>query len=213
MFLDKALLQALIWSLALHVVVLGTFKIRLNDFSEYTPQMQAVDVAVEQDDSIQVTASQEPQDKSLLFLATIDPKDTLPPTKKVIQNLPVSASPKWSYTLYPLEFKLSSELKSLTLLDDGSCLFRKNGPRDTLAKLALTAHHLPIEYKVSVNGQTGKIVAQERQQVLLDKKLQVIGDELMKHVRFKPCQKEQITGTITLVFCCSGDEIGAYLHD
>lgn len=225
-FLDKALLQALVYSLLIHLVLFGSFKIRLNDFQESSPQMLPIDVALDADKidvAHAVTHTQEGEglDPSTLFISALDPDEyksmnlALLPSREdkdeAILDLPSKLA--WTPKMYPLQLKLSSPLKALVLIDDGSGLFREKGPNDSIGRFALAANHLPIEYKVSINGITGSVERAEKDQVLLDKRLQSTADSIISHIRFKPFSEKRIAGSITLIFCCTGDEIVSLMND
>ncbi|MCE5293918.1 MAG: hypothetical protein LLF94_04835 [Chlamydiales bacterium] len=234
-FLDKALLQALFYSLLFHLVLFGTFRIRFNDYQENTPQMLPLNVAIDAEPITEAKVIDAEDVSHKTFLATIPESEYKamnlallnPPSKYELEttHLPPNSltafsdadiadlAPKstWAAKMYPLQLKLSHDLKKLTLLEDGSKNFRDKGPYESLGRFALTSNHLPIEYKVTVDGATGHIIRHEREQVLLDKRLQACADKLIDEITFEPFSENQITGRITLVFCCSGDEIKGFL--
>lgn len=234
-FFDRALLQALFWSLIFHLALFSSFRIRLNDFQESSPQMLPLDVAIDADrfdeaTTITTTVDNLLADAGVQFCSRLDPEEYKAMNLALLeQNNPhmhtsadllsdedivsQSALLVWAPKMYPLQLKLSPQLKELTLLDDGSSLFRKKGPHDTLGHFVFTSTHLPIEYKVYVNGLTGRIDKAEREQVLLDKRLQAIGDRLIGNVQFMPFSEKSVTGSITLIFCCTGDEIKSLMND
>lgn len=227
-FFDRALLQALFWSLIFHLALFSSFRIRLNDYQESSPQMLPLDVAIDADKFdeakiVATTVDSQLANPSDLFCSNIDPEEykamnlaLLPTAESRVNDDDIasqSAPLIWAPKMYPLQLKLSPQLKDLALLDDGSSLFRKKSPYDTLGRFVLTSNHLPIEYKVYVNGLTGRIDRAEREQVLLDKRLQAIGDRLISQVKFKPFSEKNVTGSITLIFCCTGDEIKSLMND
>lgn len=236
---DKALLQALIYSLLLHLILFGTFRIRLNDYKETATEMRPLSVAIDVPDEFGVAVEKAaPYDTSSLVTSTFD-EDEYKAMHLSMQH-PVKLEPTYhppeasntlsAYTdkdiidlagnftyapkAYPLQLKLSSQLKALTLVEDGSSLFRKKAPHEDLSHLALAANHFPIEYTVTVSGPTGTITTLKRPNVLLDKELQLVADRIIKCIRFEPFSQKSVTGTITLVFCTSGQELKSYLsHD
>src|SRR5438874_1082514 len=60
-FFDTALLQALFWSLIIHLVLFGTFRIRLNDYQETSQEMIPLNVAID-DEPIAQAGVQESED-------------------------------------------------------------------------------------------------------------------------------------------------------
>lgn len=225
-FLDKALLQALLYSLLIHLVLFGSFRIRLNDFQDSTPQMLPIDVAIDADkiDAIQTETNAldlQQIDSKSLFISNLDPDEyrainlalVSQPADSTEDMLDRTSKLAWTPRMYPLQLKLSPQLKALELTDDGSSLFREKGPYDSIGRFALAPNHLPIEYKVRINGMTGCVEGAEKDQVLLDKRLQSVADLIISHIRFKPFSEKQIAGRITLIFCCSGDEIKSLMND
>ena len=225
-FFDKALLQALVYSLLIHLVLFGSFRIRLNDFLESSPQMLPVDVAIDADKpdvsgSVSNSLESQPSNATRGFILHLDADEykamnlaLLPPRPHKDEEL-LDRTPKlaWAPRMYPLQLKLSPQLKALTLIDDGSALFREKGPNDSLGRFVLAANHLPIVYKVRINGITGHVEHAEKDQVLLDKRLQSVADRIVSHIQFKPCSEKSIAGSITLIFCCTGDEIMSLMND
>ncbi|MBS0634495.1 MAG: hypothetical protein JSR37_03430 [Verrucomicrobia bacterium] len=220
--MDRPLLQALIYSLIFHLMLFGTFRIRLSDFQDHTPQMRPLDVAIDSE-KIEVSNDQEiPADKSALFLANLDPEEHMKMNIALLQDDPDSdedalqrVSPKltWAPKMYPLKLKVSNSLKTLTLVDDGSSLFREKRANETLARFVLAAHHFTIEYNVFVDGATGDIMRFERKDELLDKRLQAVADRIITQIKFLPFREKQRNGNITLSFCCTGEEIKGFLND
>lgn len=225
-FLDKALLQALVYSLLFHLLLFGSFRIRLNDYQESTPQMRPIDVGIdtEKSDRAQTVINAldtEQIDPSALFISNLDTQEYWAMNLALL-NKPVDTEDEilepptklaWTPRMYPLQLKLSAQLKALELTDDGSSLFREKGPYDSIGRFALAANHLPIEYKVRINGVTGRIESAEKDQVLLDKRLQSVADQIINHIQFKPFSEKCLAGRITLIFCCTGDEIKSLMND
>ncbi len=235
--LDKALLQALIYSLSLHLVLFGTFRIRLNDYQELTPEMPPLNVAIDDVElvaSVEKTTSYDPESlvacnfdddeyKALHILQTHKPvkmREYAPPyptneltaySEKDIIDLTRSFT--YAPKVYPLQLKLSSELKGLTLVEDGSCLFREKGPNEDLSHLVLASNHFPIDYSVTISGLTGTVVHLERSKMFLDRELQSVADRIIKNIQFEPFSQKSQAGTITLIFCTTGEDIKKYLHD
>lgn len=240
-FLDKALLQALIWSFVFHLVLFGTFRIRYNSFLDSSPPLKPIAVAIDPEltsDTFAITALadiDESLDNASAFFHTVDENEwkmsciqnLLPPTSNNCSYLPsptlshlsqddVSMLAKeitYAPIVYPLQLKLSRSLKNLYLVDDGSALFKTKGPYDDLGRYALSTKLSPIDYKVKVDGKTGTIVGWQRTYELLDKELQKVADTLITKIRFAPFSHKSQRGTITMSFCCSGEEIGELLDD
>lgn len=227
-FLDKALLQALLWSLVFHLALFGSFRIRLNDYQESSPQMLPLDVAIDADyDATNVATAVDIQDidNDALLTMNLDGQEykaillqTIPKNQHMAyaeHNTPQMPTDtlSWAPRMYPLQLKLSPQLKALGLIDDGSGLFRKKGPHDTLGRFVLAANHLPIEYKVTVNPKTGRIEYAEKEHILLDKRLQAVADRIISQMQFHTFSEKSVTGSITLIFCCTGDEIKSLMND
>jgi hypothetical protein len=223
--LDRGLLQALIYSLVFHLVIFGAFRIRLSDYQDYTREMQPLHVAIDSEIPSYTTVGEQSDTQTThgLFTENLDDKELMALRLSQIEN-PIQTvsseeisalAPALTFTpiMYPLQLKLSSELKNLTLQDDGSKLFRKKGPYDTLGSLLLASNHFPIDYQVDVDGKTGKITKAVRSEVLLDKKLQAVADKLIYRITFAPFSEKTKSGKITLTFCCSGDEVKSLLYD
>ncbi len=228
-FLDKALLQALVYSFIFHLVLFGTFKIRLNDYQEQLPQMLPLNVAIDTEKNEGLRFETEvvdidQLDRSLFFISNLDEDEYKAMTLALSDQHSIAAFSNqtihemtptltWAPRMYPLKLKLSSKLKALTLLEDGSSLFRDRGLNESLDRFVLADKHLPTEYKVTVDGTTGLIMSAERKNVLLDKRLQACADAVINNICFKPFSEKSATGSITLVFCCTGDEIQGLMHD
>ncbi len=221
-FLDKALLQALIYSLILHVVLFCTFKIKLNDYQEHAHEMAPIDVAIDFEEPHSMTQAHlqdafDPNDLYFTHLktTTLPPIEARAPIDIFTDDDLIALEPKEpeSAKMYPLQLKLSQPLKKCMLIEDGSSLFRNKEPYETMSIFTLATHHFSIEYKVYVDGFTGKLERFEKKCELLDKKLQAVADQIMAKIQFAPCTEKSITGSITLKFSCTGDEIKSFLND
>jgi len=219
-FLDKALLQALIYSLMAHIVLFGTFKIRLNDYQETAQEMTPVDVAIDfEEPATEAGVFEGPQvdtsdlffTNSIAYLPELDPSAPIDAfsDEELVEQEPKERS---RIKMYPLQLKLSQSLKNLELLDDGSSLFRNKEPYETMSIFTLAPHHFAIDYKLYVQGLTGTLERFERKGELLDKRLQAVADKIVNKIRFCPYSEKSITGSITLTFFCTGDDIKGYLE-
>ncbi len=230
-FLDRALFQALFWSLIIHLVLFATFRIRLNDFLDTKIEMKPLNVAIEPERADEANTTLDIQNRDsydplTLVTLQLDPDECK--MMHLAQN-PVASeteiafsdddlselTPELSYTptMYPLQLKLSSELKALSLINDGSSLFKEKGQKDRLGPFMLAANHLSIDYTVTIDGKSGRVIRSDRSQVLLDKKLQQVADKIVNMIAFKPFSEKSRTGRITIVFCCTGDEIKSFMND
>ncbi len=221
-FLDKALLQALIYSLIAHILLFGTFKIRLNDYKESAVEMAPIDVAIDIEEPLAMAGvhTEESFDPEDLYFAHIQPDTFLPieehePVDIFSDEELIALGPKEpdAPKMYPLQLKLSQPLKKCMLIEDGSSLFRNKEPYETMSIFHLATHRFSVEYKAYVDGETGTITRFEKKCELLDKKLQQVADRIMSKIAFAPCSEKTITGSITLTFSCTGEEIKSYLHD
>lgn len=215
-------MQALIYSLVFHLMLFGTFRIRLSDFQEYTPQMHPLDVAIDSEKTeVDNTNTSQHVDKSALFLANLDADEHTQINLALLQDdsdfddealKELVPKLEWSPKMYPLKLKLSNSFKDLILVDDASSLFRNKKPQETLARFVLAPHHFTIEYKVSVDGSSGHIINRVRKEELLDKRLQTVADRIIGTIKFLPFNEKERSGSITITFCCTGDEITKYMH-
>lgn len=237
-FFDRALLQALLWSFLFHLLLFGTFRIRLNSFNDNSPSMAPIAVAIEHEPQEAVTSvaalhqDQETIESQGLFTQSLDPTvwqaaciDKLASRTSLAHAtssflfhgsneedlLNVQKEVTYTPTLYPLQISCSRSLRALTIVDDGSSLFRTKGPKDDLGKLYLSKQSYPIEYKVKIEGATGKVVRWERKYELLDKELQKVADRLINIIRFAPFNKRSAKGSLTLTFCATSEEIAELL--
>lgn len=232
-FFDRALLQALLWSFLFHLLLFGTFRIRLNTFNDNSPTMAPIAVAIEHEPQEAVTSvaalhqEQEAIESQGLFTQSVESavwqaacidniasRASKSPTSSFLFHgsndedlLNVQKEVAYAPTLYPLQLSCSRSLRALAIVDDGSNLFRTKGPKDDLGKLYLSKQSYPIEYKVKIEGATGKVVRWERKYELLDKDLQKIADRLINVIRFAPFSKRSAKGSLTLTFCATSEEI------
>jgi len=240
-FFDRALLQALLWSFLFHLLLFGTFRIRYDSFIDTTPAMHPINVAIEHEPQepmpgVSAIDDSGPIDPAALFLHSLDMADwkascleKLAPratslqgdlatprlTSCALTQEELATSQKsiaYAPILYPLHLSCSRSLRSLEITEDGSSLFRSKTLHDDLGRLTLSKQSYPIEYKVKIEGATGMIIHWERKYELLDKELQKVADRLISKITFAPFAKRSAKGSITLTFCCNGEEIQELLR-
>ncbi len=115
----------------------------------------------------------------------------------------------WKERFYPLDITFSSSLSSLTLIEDGSSLFKEKNSKPFF--LVHIAKIPKIEYRIVVSGKTGKIESWTRKKELLDKKFQYYIDLLVQTLRFAPSKEESYEGKLWIEFACTGEEIETFL--
>src|SRR5205085_412353 len=80
-FLDRPLLQALLWSFLFHLLLFGGFRIRFANFIDSSPQMAPIAVSLEQEvegGGITLIAEQDPiESKATLFTQSLDESEWL----------------------------------------------------------------------------------------------------------------------------------------
>lgn len=240
-FLDRTLLQALFWSLIFHLMLFSVFRIRLYDFKQEGQPIAPINVSLEQEEHGPITevTSHDLIDIQGLLSQNIDKdewlqmafeqsmapemesqgaprqeKDLIPRYANALSTTDIASmlkKPNFSPKVYPLHLKLSKPLKKLTLIEDGSCLFREKLASDDTKRIALSNKRLPIEYTVTVMGATGRLENVFRKYELLDKELQECADLIIKKIQFAPFSLESVTGTLTLSFVLDGSEVKALM--
>jgi len=228
---DRPLQRALLYSFLFHALLFGLFRIQYNNLDDRDEvEMAPIQVAIEQeyDASGTIADVQEEHEVQLLpFDQNIIAQFSQFDREKVLyelfsgqkefrknedSSLSQKATIDWGERLYPLHLKLSHALQKLTLIDDGSSSFCLKGPRDSSAEFELATSHYPITYHVTVAGQTGKIVRSSRKKELLDKRLQLLADALLEKIVFRPFEKKEVEGRITVVFHASGNVVEAMIQ-
>lgn len=112
--------------------------------------------------------------------------------------------------IYPVSLKLSKSLRDRTLLEDGVDLFLPK-KRGFPSSYFLSQLPTSIEYRVQVDGQSGKVTSSQRRGELVDKTLQSVADRLIRTIRFAPADQPRTDGMITITFHCTGDALQDWL--
>jgi hypothetical protein len=205
---NRILLQALIYSLLIHAVLVLCFRIRLFDFRSepvaFTPAKLFVD-----DEPVASASIIQEKLKTAPTVFLDELTEHTEESRSQIQALFVQdiAFPDQGY---PLRIKCSPSLKPLLLIEDGSHLFKHmTSPHQQEVSL-LSCRKFTIEYSVDVDGTTGKLSSWSRTRELLDKELQQIADKIVSELRFAP-HKKSLSGKLWINFYCSGEELQDYL--
>jgi hypothetical protein len=111
---------------------------------------------------------------------------------------------------YPLSLQLSKSLQDRALLDDGVHLFLPK-KRGFPSSYFLSQPSISTEYRVQVDGQSGKVTSWQRRGELLDKALQSVAERLIRTLRFAPVEIRRTEGTILVTFHCTGDALQEWL--
>lgn len=229
---DRPLLRALLYSLLLHSVVLGLFRIKsINIYEIPTP---AIEVSILTDKSEEGTALVDstahasskrpffqrasdikpstfplPENASLTAANFIDTYCLAVPKKTPVANgnyVPFDTlplPPSFNERFYPVQLSFSSSLKSHPLLQDGSSLFKENIDKKTLPPITSSK----IEYSVTVDAKTGLLTAWKRKQTLSNKKTEHIADAIIQSLQFEPTEGKEYSGKIWLQFTCTSETL------
>lgn len=228
-FLDRALVLALIYSLAFHLVVFVVFRIKMLEVEEI-PQSPPVAVVIDKElvsNTAQADSLYEQSVATPLITEYLDDEVWLPSTSyftdtKFHDAVETTISHIFSdetvfrslkeipYTLraYPIKLKCSSSLKALKIVEDGSALFKK---KENAQFLAHSPNRTRIEYVLEVDGQTGEILSWTKPYELLDKKLARLANHLIDSIRFLPQDTNIYKGSLYITFYCTGEEIKEFL--
>lgn len=238
---DRPFKQALIYSFLFHLLVFGLIRVKFIAIYEPTAQLQPVEVAIDAErdepngEAVTVTGL-EGQNEEEHFAPVVvhypqefHPQNLnsqvngrqdialseYPMDKRIEESVADSFSQKIGYPLhfYPLKIECTSSLSKLTVVEDGSQLFKEKNNYSVQRVAKLPIIFFTIEYSAKVSGMSGKIIESKRKKELWDKKLQACADKIIQVMRFAPSNKKTIRGKILITFECSGDEIEEYLHD
>jgi hypothetical protein len=117
--------------------------------------------------------------------------------------------------LYPLRLQISGDAASLSIIEDGSILFKERAAKHKTTLFKLATNTFPIEYRIVVSSESGTIIQWSRKKELLDKQLQNCADKLIHMIRFAPRPwpgKKAIRGKLWIIFACTGHELREYLR-
>ncbi len=114
--------------------------------------------------------------------------------------------------LFPIKIDTTGALRDLTIIEDGSKLFRSENPNASRA-VFLKPYEQSIDYDVVVKGKSGKISSFTRKKELLDKNLLSLSDAILKEMRFIKNKRAIVTGSVTITFLCHSDDMKKLLID
>lgn len=232
-------LQALLWSLGFHLILLALFSMTAfllpkDTFSSH------IDVQLEMPTSMALATYELGSNNSLLsrdkllathFLrmesfsdtallsCTEENCDHMPPLIKssTEQPLPWIIGQELSHTssnVYPLKITLLHGLGNMHLIEDARSLFI-TASKDTMLHIPLFAESLPqVVFFLSVDTSTGKIIESKCEKVLTDKRLQQLAKMILEALRFAPNEDKGslvVQGELRIQFCGTFDIIAPLL--
>lgn len=229
-------LQALLWSLGFHSLLLLALSIKIF-FLPPVPITNQVDVQLDLIETPSIATydlhnhtlakeallndyfiRMEPFLDEVLSTASLSSQELHPPFVRTYSPIslpwaPASCLNQKKASIYPLKMTLQYGLSSLLVLEDASSLFIP--ARDTTLQSTLLFAQNPVKvtFFASLNPKTGMIEKKKCDMPLHDTRLQKLACHILDMVRFQPKEgKDEIHGEITLYFAGNFDLIQPLLR-
>jgi hypothetical protein len=239
----RLIAKGLFYSLLIHLIMLLGFQIRAKLFDESAASPTPVvfldseegaialvgdSISSDEDPRVSLIRHMHLTDETVLVCA-MPATRSLPsdPTAPSMMPLPPFHALPWgfsdelapsryAYRVYPLRISLHEGVRSLQLTEDGSRLFRKVTPNSIFITPSFSETHPTVEFSVDVSAATGTITRATCIRELVDKRLQMVAQQIIKSLCFEPIEKSDqltISGVIALRFSGTYDSISPFLEE